>query len=145
MIEDEGTLLIFLLDGLTFVVIWTAIEPCTSILCACLPTYGPIFHAHTPESLVGSVRQYFQLSYWSRNNQSKSSGWAEKPKNSADQVSNASDGAFHKMSEDHVLHTNTEGTQLQDLEAQSLPSTGISAKTDLSSNDNVGVTNHRMV
>ena len=41
--------------------------------------------------------------------------------------------AFHKMSDDAVLYTNAQGTQLDDLESQSLPSEGIFVRTKLSS------------
>ncbi|MCJ1352868.1 MAG: hypothetical protein MMC33_002852 [Icmadophila ericetorum] len=39
------------------IIIWSAIEPCFGIVCACLPTLGPVFRGRSTESLVGSLRR----------------------------------------------------------------------------------------
>lgn len=41
------------------IIIWSAIEPCFGIICACLPTLGPIFRGRSPESLIGRLSGLF--------------------------------------------------------------------------------------
>ena len=55
-------------DSLLQLTIWSDIEPCCSIIAACLPTLGPLFReGRSPESLVSSI-----LSKISSRNVSKS-------------------------------------------------------------------------
>jgi len=45
------------------ILIWSTIEPCVSIIAACLPTYGPLFrHGGTFKSLVSSIRSLMRTS-----------------------------------------------------------------------------------
>ena len=47
--------------------IWSVIQPCTSTIAACLPTYGPAFRdGRSLKSLLASVRSMLSLSSRSR-------------------------------------------------------------------------------
>ena len=41
-------------DLLADVIVWTCIEPCLAIVCACLPLLHPFFKRHSPEKIVGA-------------------------------------------------------------------------------------------
>ena len=42
------------------VLLWSRIEPCCSVIAACLPTLGPLFRdARSPESVIRDLRAYF--------------------------------------------------------------------------------------
>ncbi|CAG8948662.1 hypothetical protein HYFRA_00001782 [Hymenoscyphus fraxineus] len=42
--------------------IWSRIEPCCSVVAACLPTFGPLFeNGRTPESIVASFRSVLSI------------------------------------------------------------------------------------
>ena len=42
--------------------IWTVIELCAGVVCACLPTLGLLFQGHhSKESLIGSIRRYWKI------------------------------------------------------------------------------------
>ena len=63
----------FSLDDTYNVFIWTSIEPCVGIVCACLPTLGPLFTAgHGAESMLGSFKNYMRLR--TQSNRSKRTG-----------------------------------------------------------------------
>ena len=35
-------------------VLWSTLEPCVGIICACLPLLHPYFKRHSPEAIVGA-------------------------------------------------------------------------------------------
>jgi hypothetical protein len=35
-------------------IIWSTLEPCMGIICACLPLLHPYFKRHSPEAIVGA-------------------------------------------------------------------------------------------
>ena len=54
--------LIFLaLDSLASIILWSATEPCVGIICACLPTLGPIFHRRALQAIIKSVGSFFAI------------------------------------------------------------------------------------
>lgn len=59
------------------IAIWSNIEPCASVVCACLPTYGPFFRKSSPgeaspgESLSQKFRARFHRSVQSGNSSVK--------------------------------------------------------------------------
>ncbi|MCJ1312975.1 hypothetical protein MMC25_006651 [Agyrium rufum] len=59
---------------ITDIIIWSAIEPCVGIICACLPTLGPIFRTHSFESWFGGIRSYMRLGSSRKSSQSSASG-----------------------------------------------------------------------
>ncbi|KAH6666984.1 hypothetical protein B0J14DRAFT_705032 [Halenospora varia] len=74
-------------------IIWSQIEACWSVVCACLPTLGPIFHGgRTAESMVNSFRSIFSsqssesLREKSRKNSSNSERSAPKSTNNTTEV-----------------------------------------------------------
>ncbi|MCJ1409838.1 hypothetical protein MMC19_003921 [Ptychographa xylographoides] len=47
-------------DTVTYIFLWSNIEPCTSVIAACLPTLGPLLQdGRSPMSLVHSIRSYW--------------------------------------------------------------------------------------
>ena len=59
LLSSELTLLA--LDNSTKVVLWSAIEPCVGIICACLPTLGPVFQRRTLQAIIDSVGSFFTI------------------------------------------------------------------------------------
>lgn len=122
----------YLVDQTADILIWSSIEPCTSIFCACLPTLGPLFRGgRTPESLVNSVRSYFSnrsRSTIDRSKERKSSG-------DTDSQSNKDLTAEEKAwtSKDSSVNSTASAGAGTDLEAQGgmppLPQ-GINVKTN---------------
>ena len=49
------------LDSIANIILWSAIEPCVGIICACLPTLGPIFQRRTLRAIVKSVVSFFAI------------------------------------------------------------------------------------
>ncbi|KAI9743193.1 MAG: hypothetical protein M1818_003036, partial [Claussenomyces sp. TS43310] len=41
--------------------LWSRIEPCCSVIAACLPTLWPLVQGRSPESLVNSVQSVFSI------------------------------------------------------------------------------------
>ncbi|MCJ1246110.1 hypothetical protein MMC30_003315 [Trapelia coarctata] len=113
------------------ILIWSAIEPCTSIICACLPTLGPLFKGgRTPESLVNSLRSYFS-------NRSRSSVGGSKDRKNSDDTNSASDKNLSAekrswMAKDSTVNSTAVAAVRTDLKAQRelspLPQ-GINVKT----------------
>ncbi|KAL9102100.1 MAG: hypothetical protein Q9187_009165, partial [Circinaria calcarea] len=121
-------------DDLTNIFIWTAIEPCMGVICACLPTLGPVFQGgYLPESLLGSFKSYLLL--LSRSNRSKSSVENDVGREKLEQFHSTPVEAFHRMPEDAVISTNVHGRQLNDVENQAIPAEGIVVNTKLSTSD----------
>lgn len=68
--------------------IWMIIEPCASVIAACLPTFGPLFRdGRSPGSIIRSIRSV--LSFRSQSSNSSSSG---SRKRSAETVSDSEHG-----------------------------------------------------
>ena len=69
-------------DNLTNLSIWSAIEPCLGVICACLPVLGPIFQCHYPRTVVNGPRRNIVLDTSSKN-RVNSPNLAMKPSTSA--------------------------------------------------------------
>ena len=48
-------------DNVTYLIIWSSIEPNTSIIAACLPTLAPLVKDLSTQSIVRSFRYYYSL------------------------------------------------------------------------------------
>ena len=95
--------------------IWTVIEPCTGVVCACLPTLGPLFQGnHSMESFIGSIRNYLRID--SQNQNSKSS-------------------VNHQISDDAIVLTSIDARHLDDVESHNFVEEGIYVQTKLSKSE----------
>ena len=100
--------------------IWSRIEPCCSVVAACLPTLGPFFqNGHSPASLVENIRSIFSsrgstssLAVGSRkvseDSKSAARGFAEDGQRQWDQERKSgtvtiSGGTASKTPKDHAL------------------------------------------
>ena len=116
--------------------IWTAIEPCVGIVCACLPALGPIFQgAHSPGSLIGSIRNYVNLRTQG-SHLSKSSLWTSHPRSQPEQWRDSSSKSFHRTPEDAIILTSAYGRRPDDTEDKAIPPKGIFVHTKMCSVDN---------
>ena len=128
-------MLISFLDDTYNIFIWTVIEPCMGIICACLPILGPVFQGgHSPESLIGSIRSYISVRT-QKSNRSKSSIWESRAHDTPKQSGNSSAKSFHKMPDDAIILTSVHGTQFDDAVSQDLPAEGIFVQTNVSTSD----------
>lgn len=60
---------------ITQVYLWDRIEPCASIIAACLPTYGPLFRGNTfIKTLILSATSFFSLKRSTQSSDSKQKG-----------------------------------------------------------------------
>ncbi|KAM0795055.1 hypothetical protein BDR22DRAFT_872508 [Usnea florida] len=96
--------------------IWTIIEPCTGVVCACLPTLGPLFQGkYSMESLIGSIRSYLGID---------------------SQIPNIESSVNHRqLSDDAIVLTSIHARHLDDLEGQNLAEEGIYVQTKLSKSE----------
>ena len=104
------------------------------IICACLPTLGPIFQeSWSPESLINSVKGYFQM-----RSRSKSSVWSDNKHKDSMRSGKSSVRDFRERPEDAVILTNVWGRRTNDTENGVMPVEGIFVQTKMSTSDEGG-------
>ena len=59
LLSSELTLLA--LDNLANIILWSATEPCVGVICACLPTLGPVFQRRTLQAIIKSIGSFFTI------------------------------------------------------------------------------------
>lgn len=111
--------------------IWTVIEPCLGVICACLPTLGPLFQGrHTLETLLGSIRSY--LGIGSHKNHCKTSINKSRSFDAWKSHTNQPAGTYHEMPDDAIFLTSIYGRQLEDVQSQNSTDEGVYARTNVS-------------
>lgn len=115
--------------------IWMTIEPCASVIAACLPTFGPLFKdARSSGFIIRSIRSL--LSIRSQFSRSSSSG---SRKSSAETVSDSEQGDPEARIQrinygDHSTHVRSTRQDGAELEAQhTQPGIRVLRETDVSS------------
>ena len=100
--------------------IWTAIEPCVGVICACLPALGPIFQGgQSPGNLVGRIRSYVKIR--TQGKSGSSSIWTSRSRNQPEQSHGSYAKSFHRMPEDAVILTSVYERRLDDTEDKAIP------------------------
>ena len=105
--------------------IWSSIEPTVGVLCACLPTLGPVLNRHALESMISSVLSFFTI----HSNHSEATSVPlsldrpKKPKN------DATARPFYPMDDEQSLVTDARGQRDSPEEGNTLSSKKIQVDT----------------
>jgi hypothetical protein len=60
--------------------LWSTIEPCVGIVCACLPLLHPYFKRHSPEAIVGANSAGYGVLSTDRNDRDRVSSVYKDPR-----------------------------------------------------------------
>ncbi|KAG7005494.1 hypothetical protein G7Y79_00019g046740 [Physcia stellaris] len=105
--------------------IWTVIEPCMGVICACLPTLGPLFQGgHSLETMIGTLRSYLRLGSQSKTSINQDKGF--KP------FESPADHAAKSYPDDAFILTSIKGRRSEDLESRNSTDAGIYVGTKVS-------------
>ena len=114
LIGDPADLI--LEDDTYDIFIWTVIEPCMGVVCACLPTLGPLFQgSHSVESFIGSIRSYLGIDSQSQTSKSNVN--------------------HRQMSDDGIVLTSIHARDLDDAESHNFAEEGIYVHTKMSKSE----------
>lgn len=108
-------------DNLGDIVLWSSIEPCFGLICACLPTLGPVINQRSLQSIVVSLRSLLRV-------RSKSDIYADGSLNTQYRIQRAKEETavpLYLIDDQHSLSTQIRGREGKDESRESFPSEGI--------------------